>query len=139
MKTFMTLAIAVGGILAFGPAQAQAQSCGERIAELETVLDEKAEASISASSGGQGVAGAREGVAVNAENQDEPVEAPAVPYQEPEEEEEAVEQAEEAGGGGDRVLQAKAKLNQARSFDQEGNTTACEEAVAEVEQVLEAD
>ncbi|MBD0275293.1 MAG: hypothetical protein ICV73_25625, partial [Acetobacteraceae bacterium] len=42
--------------------------------------------------------------------------APAVPFQAEGREAQATQRAAEAGGGGDRVMQAKATLNRARSF-----------------------
>jgi hypothetical protein len=48
----------------------------------------------------------------------------------------AAERAEEASGG-DRVMQAKATLNRARTLDQEGNSTGCFEALAEAKRQLE--
>lgn len=130
--------MAAAGLLLAGPASAS--PCTDRMAALEARLDEAAETSISTSSGGQGVAGAREGQAMHAENQDVPVGEPAVPYQEEEREEEVVERAaDEAAGGGDNVMQAKAALNQAQIFDREGDTAACEEALAEAQALLDDD
>lgn len=138
METALTLAAAVvAGVLAAGPVAAS--PCTDRIAALEVRLDEMAEVAISTSTAGQGVAGAREGQAMQAENQDVPVGEPAVPYQREEIEEEVVERAAEAGGGGDDVMQAKAALNQAQTFDREGNAPACEEAVAEAQRLIGAE
>lgn len=137
MKLVLTLATAVAGLLASDPALAV--SCTERITSLEAKLADKAEAAISTSSAGQGVAGAREGQAIHAENKDDPVGAPAAPYQKEHKEAAAVRSAENAGAAGDRVMQAKASLNQAKSFDQQGNATKCDEAVTEAQKQLEPD
>jgi hypothetical protein len=136
MKPIMTLAAAVG-FLAASPSLAS--PCSEQIAALEARLDEEAKAAISASSAGESVAGAREGQAVHAENRDVPVGAPAVPYQDAEEEAEVVQRAEEAGGAGDRIMHARATLNEAKTLDQEGNVSGCEEALAEAQRRLEPD
>ena len=137
MKPALTFAAAFAGLLAAGPVLAA--SCTERITALEAKLDEAAESAISTSSSGQGVAGAREGQAIHAENKDAPVGAPAVPYQKESKEAGAVRSAENAGGAGDRVMQAKASLNQAKSFDQQGNAAKCDEAVAEAQKQLDPD
>ena len=137
MKLALTLATAVAGLLASSPALAA--SCTERITSLEAKLAEKAESAISTSSAGQGVAGAREGQAIHAENTHDPVGTPAVPYQKEHKEAGAVRSAENAGAAGDRVMQAKASLNQAKSFDQQGNAIKCNEAVTKAQKQLEPD
>lgn len=138
MRTVLMLAAVAAGLPLAGAGAAAASPCGDRIAALEARLDEEAEAAISASTGGKGVAAAREGQAVQAENRDAPAEAPVVPFQDEAREERATERAAEAGGGGDRVMQAKASLNRARAMDGEGNASACEEALAEAEAQIEA-
>jgi hypothetical protein len=136
MKPVITVAAALAGLLAAAPALAA--SCTERITALEARLDKAADTAISTSSGGQGVAGAREGQAIHADRSDAPVGTPAVPFQHEAKEAGVVERsAEQAGGGGDRIMQAKASLNQAKSFDQQGNTAACDEAVAEAQKQLD--
>jgi hypothetical protein len=37
----------------------------------------------------------------------------------------------QAGGSGDRVMQTKAKLNRARTLDEQGNSAGCLETLAE--------
>ncbi|HYC03539.1 MAG TPA: hypothetical protein VED40_09620 [Azospirillaceae bacterium] len=115
---------------------AAASPCGEAIGRLQAQIDEGAEAAISSSSGGQGVAGAREGQALEAERRDAPVREPAAPYQKEGKEAQAVQQAADAAsGGGDGVMRAKAALNRARALDQKGDA-ACRDAVAEAEALL---
>ncbi|WP_207477220.1 hypothetical protein [Arenibaculum pallidiluteum] len=135
MRTILTAATALAAMLAAGAAAAS--PCGDRIAALETRLDNAAETSISASSSGKGVAAAREGQAMQAENGNAGTGEPTVPFQDRKQEKQSAEQAAAAGGGGDRILQAKATLNRARSFDQEGNASACQDALAELEGQLE--
>ncbi|WP_265502033.1 hypothetical protein [Paracoccus beibuensis] len=121
--TKILLALGIG--IAAGPAAA---NCADRIAFLEEVLDEAAKLSMSTSSGGQGVAGARESQAMN---EGEVIE-PTVPYQDPPEEAEAVEEADEAGEGGDEILQARALLGEAQALEDDGETAACEAQLREV-------
>jgi hypothetical protein len=118
-----------------GPAGAA--SCADEIAALDSRLKDEATAAISASTSGKGVAGAREGQAVVARDKDVPVTSlpQAAPAGTPEAQ--ATQRAEEAGGGGDRVMQAKATLNRARTLDQQGNAKACSDAIAEARRQLE--
>ena len=127
MKTVVTAAAALAGLLLAGAAAAS--PCGDGIAALEARLDEEARAAISASSSGKGVAATREGQAMQGGEGAEP----AVPYQDQGQEARETRRAEEAGGGGDRVMQAKATLERARTLDREGDGAACQEALAEAE------
>lgn len=111
---------------AFLAGPALAHDCNGRIDEFERLLDAAAEEAISASSGGQAVAGAREAQAM--EEGDEAEEDP-VPFQEEPEEEEAVEEAEEAGEGGSEIIEARAALDEARELAERGDEDACLEAV----------
>lgn len=113
-----------------------AGSCEERLAALEVRLDEAAKLSISASSGGQGVASSREAQAMEVVEESDEVVEPVVPYQEDDEEGEAVERAEEAGEGGDLVMQARALAEEARASAEEGNDAACEEALSDAAELL---
>ena len=129
------LLAAAGAFCAFlaavGPG-ASASPCTDQIGALEARLNETGSAAAAASSGGQGVAAAREAQAMEARNENRPVEPPpAVPFQSERREAQATQRAAEAGAGGDRVMQAKATLNRARSFDAQGNAQACMEVVAE--------
>lgn len=122
---FTRILLAAGLALGVGPAAA---ACADRIAFLDEVLDEAAKLSISTSSGGQGVAGARESQAVS---EGEIVE-PTVPYQDQPEEAQAVEEAEEAGEGGNEILEARALLGEAQALEDDGDSAACEAQVREV-------
>jgi hypothetical protein len=114
-----------------------ASPCADRINALEARVNEMAEATASASSGGQGVAAARESQAMQARNQGEPIAPRAVPpFQNEAREAQATRQAAEAGGGGDRVMQARAKLNEARTLDGRGDGTACLDMVTQAERQL---
>ncbi|HYE47998.1 MAG TPA: hypothetical protein VEB20_00295 [Azospirillaceae bacterium] len=134
MRFAWIVAAGLAGALPAGTAAA-AQPCAEAIAALDARLDEAAEAAISASSGGQGVAGAREGQALDAERRGVPVGEPAVPYQRDAKETQAVKEAAKADAGGDAVMQARAALNRARSLDRNGDA-GCRAAVAEAEALL---
>jgi hypothetical protein len=99
-----------------------AESCKEQLDALEAELEEAAERSISASTGGQGVAASREAQAQEVEPQ---FEEPAVPYQKEHEEAAAIERAEDAGEGGEVFMQAKALLEEARAAAQEDDDAGC--------------
>jgi hypothetical protein len=109
-----------------------ASPCADRIHALEARVNEAAEATASVSSGGQGVAAARESQAMQARNQGEPIAPQTVPpFQN-----ETTRQAAEVGGGGDRVMQARAKLNEARALDGRGDSAACLDMVTQAERQL---
>ena len=112
---------ATATLLLAGPALAQ--DCAGRIDTFERVLDLAADEAISASSGGQAVAGAREAQAM--ETPEEGVEDP-VPFQE---EPAEVEEAEDAGDGGERVIQARTALQNARELAESGDDAGCAEAI----------
>ena len=125
-RTKPAVALAAFGAAWLAAAGAHAATCGERLGALEAELDEVAELAISASTGGQAVAGAREAQAVaGAEGE---VEEPVVPFQEEDEEAEAVERADDAGEGGELVMQARARLEEARVAADGGDEAACEQA-----------
>jgi hypothetical protein len=115
-----------------------ATPCTDRINALETRVNEAAEAAASGSSGGQGVAAARESQAMQARNQGAPIAPSTVPpFQNEAREAQTTRQAADAGGGGgDRVMQARAKLNEARTLDGRGDSTACLDMVTQAERQL---
>jgi len=114
-----------------------ASSCTDRINALEARVNEAAEASASVSSGGQGVAAARESQAMQARNQGAPIAPPTVPpFQNEDREAQTTRQAADVGGGGDRVMQARATLNQARTLDGRGDSAACLDMITQAERQL---
>jgi hypothetical protein len=123
-------------LLAAGPGAAS--PCTDQIGALEARLNETAATASAASSGGQAVAAARGAQAMEARNENRSVDPPpAVPFQSEGREAQATQRAAEAGGGGgDRVMQAKATLNRARSFDAQGNAQGCMEAVEEAKRQI---
>ena len=126
------LAAGAGALCALAAAPGLASPCTDRIGALEAKLNETATAASSASSGGQAVAAARGAQAAEARDENRPVSPPpAVPFQAEGREAQATQRAAEAGGGGDRVVQAKATLNRARSFDARGDAQGCMEALEE--------
>lgn len=131
MMAFRKLLAAAGAFCALAAGPASASPCTDQIGALEARLNETATTAGAASSGGQAVAAAREGQAVEARNENRPAGTPAVPFQAEGREAQATQRATEAGGGGDRVVQAKATLNRAKSLDAQGDGAACMEAVAE--------
>ncbi len=114
-----------------------ATPCIDRINALEARLKEAAEATASVSSGGQGVAAARESQAMQARNQGEPIAPSTVPpFQNEALEAQTTRQAADAGAGGDRVMQARAKLNEARTLDGRGDSPGCLDIVTQAERQL---
>src|SRR5829696_5624022 len=114
-----------------------ASPCTDRINALEARVNEAAEAAASVSSGGQGVAAARESQAMQARNQGAPIAPRTVPpFQNEAREAQMTREAADAGGGGDRVMQARASLNQARTLDGRGDNAACLDMVTQAERQL---
>jgi len=135
-RKLLATAGALSALAAAGPA-AFASPCTDQIDALERRLNDTAGTAGAASSGGQGVAAAREAQAMQARDQNRPVSPPpAVPFQAEGREAQATQRAAEAGGGGDRVMQAKATLNRARSFDAQGNSQGCMDAVEEAKRQI---
>ena len=130
------LAATAGAFCALAAGPGVASPCTDQIGALEARLNDTATTAAAASSGGQAVAAAREGQAMEARNENRPAGAPAVPFQAEGREAQATQRAAEAGGGGDRVMQAKATLNRARSFDAQGNSQGCMEAVEEAKRQI---
>ncbi|MCP1168305.1 hypothetical protein [Limimaricola litoreus] len=141
MKLKTTVA---GGVLAtFLAGPALAHDCTGRIDDFERLLDLAAKQAISASSSGQAVAGAREAQAMEdsgtAEEDDETGSAPdaydgepVIPVQDEAEEAAAVEEADESGDAGERVIEARTELQQAREMAEGGDDAACMDALDEV-------
>ena len=128
---FRKLLATAGALSALVAGPGFASPCTDQIDALERRLNDTASTAAAASSGGQGVAAAREAQAMQSPDGNRPTGAPAVPFQAEGREAQATQRAAEAGGGGDRVMQAKATLNRARSFDAQGNGQSCMEAVEE--------
>jgi hypothetical protein len=128
---FRKLLATAGALSALAAGPVSASPCTDQIDALEKRLNETATTAAAASSGGQGVAAAREAQAMEARDNNRSAGAPAVPFQSEGREAQATQRAAEAGGGGDRVMQAKATLNRARSFDAQGNAQGCMESVEE--------
>ena len=133
-----TLTPAAGAALSMLLAgSALASPCTDRINALEARVNEAAEATASVSSGGQGVAAARESQAMQAPRQGAAIGPQTVPpFQNEAREAQATREAADVGGGGDRVMQARASLNQARTLDGRGNNAACIDMVTQAERQL---
>lgn len=131
------LPLAAGALCVLAAGTGTASPCTDQIDALERRLNDTATTAGSASSGGQAVAAAREGQAVEARDENRPVTPPpAAPFQAETREVQATQRAADAGGGGDRVMQAKATLNQARTLEGQGNAAGCMEAVGEARRQL---
>jgi hypothetical protein len=128
---------AAGALYFLAAAPSLASPCTDRIDALEARLDAEGETTAAVSSGGQGVAAARESQAMQAENQGAPIAPSTVPpFQDEAQEAETTLEAAEAGGGGDRVMQARATLNEARTLDGRGDTAGCLSIVTQAENQL---
>ena len=137
VRKLLPAAGALFGALAAAAGPGFASPCTDQIDALERRLNETAAAAASASSGGQAVAAAREGQAMETRNSgDQSAGAPTTPFQSESREAQATQRAADAGGGGDRVMQAKATLNRARNLDGQGNGAGCMEAVNEARRQL---
>lgn len=134
---FRKLLATAGALSALAAGPVSASPCTDQVGALEAKLNETAAAASSASSGGQAVAAARGAQAMEARDENRPVSPPpAVPFQSEGREAQDTQRAAEAGGGGDRVMQAKATLNRARSFDAQGNAQGCMEALEEAKKQI---
>lgn len=121
MKMLRMTMATMAAVLVAGPALAH--DCGGRIDEFERLLDITAKQAISASSGGQAVAGARMAQAI--EDTTATTEETVVPFQDEAEEVEAVEEAEAAGNAGEFIIEARTALQQARELAETGDEQAC--------------
>jgi hypothetical protein len=128
--TLLSITLAVGLAAA---APALASPCTDEITALERRLNEVAETAGALSTGGQAVAASRESRAMQSTG-GTPGPGPALPP-EPQDAQ-ATKRAAEAGGGGDRVMQAKATLNRARTMDGQGDVAGCQSTVAEARRQL---
>jgi hypothetical protein len=126
--------ILIGLAMLAGPALAS--PCTDQMAALERQVTGAGSEAAAASSGGQGVAAARESQAVQPPPANQPS-SPSGPFQSPPREAQATQRAADAGAGGDGVVQARAKLNQAREQAGRGEEEACLASLAEVRRQLQ--
>jgi hypothetical protein len=106
------------GVALAGPVLAS--PCTDQIDTFQKALEDTARTAGAASSGGQAVAAAREGQAMQPGGA-----SPTPPFQSPPREAQATQRTADAGGGGDRVMQAKASLEQAKAMAAQGNEARC--------------
>lgn len=136
-----TIGAAIATVLLASPAIAH--DCAGRIDEFERLRDIAAKEAISASSGGQAVAGAREaqaaqdsGAATDAEETGTSPKQdsgdPVVPFQDEAEEAAAVEETDESANAGENVIDARTQLQEARELAESGNEETCTEALDKV-------
>lgn len=122
---FRRLCLAAPIGLAFaGPALAS--PCTDQIEAFQKQLDDTARTAGAASSGGQAVAAAREGQAMQPNST-----TPTPPFQSPSREAQASQRAADAGAGGDRVMQAKASIEKARAMAAQGDDAGCLDSLAQ--------
>ena len=131
MRTMIALGFLVAG--AAVPARA---SCDDELKGLDKRVEAEGQKAIASSSSGQGQSAAREGQAKEARDDHAPVkdlpQGPAAGSSEAH----ATTAAAEAGGGGDRVIEAKATINDARVAKGKGDEAGCLAAVGKAKQQL---
>ncbi|MBX9932679.1 MAG: hypothetical protein K2Y56_14240 [Methylobacterium sp.] len=111
----MTRSASLACAFVFGlAAPAPASPCGDAITALDGQVKAQARTAISASTSGKAAAGAREG-----EGEAGGVTGSAVS-----------EKSAQAGEGGDKAMQARVALDEARTADKKGDRAGCEAAVA---------
>jgi hypothetical protein len=115
------LALALAGLVLAGPALAS--PCSDQIAALEGRVRDQATGSISASTSGKAAAGAREGQGTAA-GTGEAAQAPK-------------EKSAQAGEGGEKAMQAKVALDEARTADGKGDAKGCDAALARAKGLLD--
>lgn len=120
------IAIALAAGAGMSVSAASAQSCQDRIAALEPRLSEQGRAAISASTSGKETGARREAKAADGK-----------PSAAGSGEAQGERAAEDAAGGGDGVLQAKARLNEARTASNDKDEGRCAALVAEAARLLE--
>jgi hypothetical protein len=106
------------GVALTGPVLAS--PCTDQIDAFQKQLEDTGRTAGAASSGGQAVAAAREGQAMQPSSN-----SPTPPFQSPSREAQATQRAADAGDGGDQVMQAKASLEKARAMAAQGNEAGC--------------
>ncbi len=106
------------GLALTGPVLAS--PCTDQIDAFQKQLEDTGRTAGAASSGGQAVAAAREGQAMQPSGN-----APTPPFQSPSREAQATQRTADAGDGGDQVMQAKAILEQGRALAVQGNEAGC--------------
>jgi hypothetical protein len=134
LMSFRKIAASAPALYLLAASASFASPCTDRINALEARLNEASQTTASTSSGGQGVAAARESQAMQARNQGTPITPSTVPpFQNESKEAQTMRRAAEEGGGGDRVMQARATLNEARMLDGRGESAACLDTIARAE------
>lgn len=111
-------------------APALAASCDEELAGLDKRVTTQATEAVATASGGQGVAAKREGEAKQARDTQTAAKTEAKGPAGGAMEAQATAGAAQAGGGGDRVMQAKVSINEARVAKGKGDEAGCLAGVA---------
>lgn len=104
-----------------GPASAT--TCSDQIAKVDGLVKEQSKEAISASTSGKADAGARAGQGMTGGTADPTPEAPA-------------DKSAEAGKGGDRAMQAKVALDEARTAQGKGDEKGCTDALGRAQKLL---
>lgn len=127
MKIVMPIAAGLFALLAVAPAWA---SCDDELAALDKKVQAQATEAVATSSGGEGVAGKRNSEAMAARDSDRPVTTAQLGPSGGAQEAKVTNQAAHAGGSGDRVMQAKVSINEARVAKGKNDEAGCMAAVS---------
>lgn len=111
------------GLLATLATPGLASTCSDRIAKVDGLVKEQSREAISASTSGKADAGARAGQGVTGSTANATPEAPPG-------------KSAEAGKGGDRAIEAKVALDEARTADGKGDEKACIDALGRAQKLL---
>lgn len=135
MKMTMPIAASLFVFLVAAPAWA---ACDDELATLDSKVQAQATKAVATSGGGQGVSAKRSSEAIASRDSDAPAKTgqqtgPAGGAKEAQ----ATSQAAQAGGAGDRVMQAKASINEARVAKGKGDEAGCMAAVTKAKGQLE--
>jgi hypothetical protein len=133
MKMTMTIAASLFALLAAVPAWA---SCDDELAALDKTVQSQATRAVATSGGGEGVAAKRNSEAIASRDNQEPVKIGQSGPAGGSKETQATTQAAKAGGSGDRVMQAKATINDARVAKGKGDEAGCMAAVTKAKSQL---
>ncbi len=126
MKMTMPIAASLFALFAAAPAWA---SCDDELATLDTKVQAQATKAVATSGGGEGVAAKRNSEAMASRDSAAPVTSGQAGPAGGAKETQATTQAAQAGGSGDRVMQAKASINEARVAKGKGDEAGCMAAV----------
>lgn len=122
---WLATGLLAAGSLSLLAGPASATSCAERMTKVDGLVKEQSKESISASTGGQADAGSRAGQGVSGSGANANATSGPAP-----------EKSAEAGKGGDRAMQAKVALDEARTAQGKGDEQGCMDALGRAQKLL---